>query len=184
MRSPPAPAPTRVEGGSGDDTIEASDGAADTVTCGIGIDTVTADAADVLFGDCEIVTRVEEKGGGGTAPPLVTPPPADTTPIDAPPLQPTAALTLRGTTLRVGRGGRGRIRAGCTGALCAGTLVLKAGRRTIARARYSVATAAGARVPFRLTRRGRARLRCSGRIRARALAGAVTRRYTLVPRRS
>src|SRR5829696_6319773 len=170
MRSPPAPAPTRVEGGSGDDTIEASDGAADTVTCGIGIDTVTADAADVLFGDCEIVTRVEEKGGGGTA-----------TPIDAPPLQPTAALTLRGTTLRVGRGGRGRIRAGCTGALCAGTLVLKAGRRTIARARYSVATAAGARVPFRLTRRGRARLRCSGRIQARALAGAVTRRYTLVP---
>ena len=151
---------------------------------------MTADAADVLFGDCEIVTRVDEEGGGGTAPPvvtappIVTAPPADTTPIDAPPLQPTAVLTLRGTTLRVGRGGRARIRAGCTGAPCAGTLVLKTGRRTIARARYSVATAAGARVPFRLTRRGRARLRRSGRIRARALAGAVTRRYTLVPRRS
>ena len=43
-----------VRGGDGDDTITVRDGVADTVDCGPGTDTVTADRADVLTG-CENV---------------------------------------------------------------------------------------------------------------------------------
>jgi Ca2+-binding RTX toxin-like protein len=41
----------------GNDTIDARDGEIDSVTCGIGEDTVYADAGDVVSGDCEHVTR-------------------------------------------------------------------------------------------------------------------------------
>jgi hypothetical protein len=46
----------------GNDTIYAQDGEVDTISCGWGTDTVYADAADVVDGDCENVTRA------GTAP--------------------------------------------------------------------------------------------------------------------
>jgi Ca2+-binding RTX toxin-like protein len=42
-------------GGAGDDTINANDGQADTVRCGSGFDTVTADAKDTVAGGCEKV---------------------------------------------------------------------------------------------------------------------------------
>ncbi len=50
-------------GNEGDDTIDARDGEIDTVQCGNGNDTVLADAADTVAGDCENVDR-----GGGTPP--------------------------------------------------------------------------------------------------------------------
>ena len=129
-------------------------------------------AADVLFGDCELVTRA---GQGGDPQP-----PEDTTPIDTPITPPPATLALEGSKLRIGHKGRGRIPVGCAGAPCTGTLLLEARRRTIARAEYSLAADTTARVPFRLTRKGRALLRRAGRIAATASAGAATRRYTLV----
>ncbi len=45
-----------LTGGSGRDTIQARDGERDTVDCGPGRDTVTADAVDALTG-CEVVRR-------------------------------------------------------------------------------------------------------------------------------
>ena len=48
-----------VDGGLGDDSISALDGAQDSILCGAGIDTVTADAFDVLDG-CEAVTVSRE----------------------------------------------------------------------------------------------------------------------------
>jgi hypothetical protein len=45
-----------LEGGSGNDTVVARDKAVDTIRCGAGRDTVTADRIDVLTG-CEIVRR-------------------------------------------------------------------------------------------------------------------------------
>jgi len=48
----------------GNDTIYAQDGEVDTISCGWGTDTVYADAADVVDGDCETVTRA-----GATPPP-------------------------------------------------------------------------------------------------------------------
>jgi hypothetical protein len=51
----PGPGSDFVLGGDGDDTIAARDGFGDVVECGPGIDTVTADRADVLSG-CENVS--------------------------------------------------------------------------------------------------------------------------------
>jgi hypothetical protein len=48
----------------GNDTIEARDGEVDSITCGAGTDTVSADAQDVVASDCETVTR----GASGSAP--------------------------------------------------------------------------------------------------------------------
>lgn len=50
----------------GNDTIYAQDGEIDSITCGFGQDTVYADAADVVSGDCETVTRA----GAAPAPPV------------------------------------------------------------------------------------------------------------------
>jgi Ca2+-binding RTX toxin-like protein len=41
----------------GNDTIDARDGEVDSVSCGFGEDTVSADANDVVSGDCEHITR-------------------------------------------------------------------------------------------------------------------------------
>ncbi len=53
-----------LPGGQGDDTIDVRDGEADSVTCGIGTDKVTADAADAIAADCE---QVDKGGGPGPA---------------------------------------------------------------------------------------------------------------------
>jgi hypothetical protein len=42
---------------SGNDTIDARDGERDSVTCGVGADSVTADAVDTVAPDCETVNR-------------------------------------------------------------------------------------------------------------------------------
>lgn len=46
--------PDVLGGGDGDDTIQARDGEVDTINCGEGVDTVVADAADMVVG-CESV---------------------------------------------------------------------------------------------------------------------------------
>jgi Ca2+-binding RTX toxin-like protein len=55
----------------GNDTINAQDGEVDTISCGWGTDTVTADAADVVDKDCETVNRAGAAPAGpapGTTP--------------------------------------------------------------------------------------------------------------------
>ena len=176
-----------VEAGTGDDTIDVLDGEIDEVTCGIGIDSVTADREDVLFGDCEIVTVAP--ADAAPAQPPVTPPanepatPATPPVTDAvkPPARP--LLTLDGSTVRVGRDGRGRLRLRCAGAACSGRLVLAGRGRTLARSAYKVAPGAAATVRFRLTRSGRKLLQRHGRVKVIASAGGVKRRYTLLRRR-
>ncbi len=49
----------------GNDTIEARDGAVDSVSCGPGEDRVTADPGDVVASDCETVLRGAVSGGAG-----------------------------------------------------------------------------------------------------------------------
>ena len=51
----PGPGGDVVRGGAGNDTISVRDGVADSVDCGDGVDTVTADRSDVLTG-CENVS--------------------------------------------------------------------------------------------------------------------------------
>jgi Ca2+-binding RTX toxin-like protein len=54
----------------GNDTIDARDGEVDSVVCGVGTDTVSADPVDVVAPDCENVQR--SGAGGGTPPGGVT----------------------------------------------------------------------------------------------------------------
>jgi Ca2+-binding RTX toxin-like protein len=53
----------------GNDNIDARDGAADSVTCGVGTDKVLADAADTVAGDCETVERAGAGSVGSGAQP-------------------------------------------------------------------------------------------------------------------
>jgi hypothetical protein len=52
----------------GNDTIDARDGEIDSVICGAGADTVTADAIDVVSPDCETVTRAGTAAPGAASP--------------------------------------------------------------------------------------------------------------------
>ena len=46
-----------LDGGPGNDTINARDGARDTIRCGAGKDTVAADKKDIIARGCEKVVR-------------------------------------------------------------------------------------------------------------------------------
>ena len=50
-----------LNAGAGNDNILARDGFADTITCGLGIDSVTADAIDSKSADCENVSNAATK---------------------------------------------------------------------------------------------------------------------------
>jgi hypothetical protein len=52
------PKPDRITGTANADRIDAVFGGVDHVRCGKGVDAVTADAADVVASDCELVSRV------------------------------------------------------------------------------------------------------------------------------
>jgi Ca2+-binding RTX toxin-like protein len=65
------PGADQVFGGDGDDTISARDGAADTVDCGGGSDTVTADRVDVIS-NCESVSLPAPETGKVAGPKKVT----------------------------------------------------------------------------------------------------------------
>lgn len=65
--------PDLLDGGAGDDVFRARDGALDGLTCGLGVDTGSADIDDTIASDCESIER-----------PAVTPPP------DEPPTSPPA----------------------------------------------------------------------------------------------
>jgi Ca2+-binding RTX toxin-like protein len=52
----------------GNDTIEARDGEVDSITCGAGTDTVSADPQDVVASDCEHVARGAFGSSAGPAP--------------------------------------------------------------------------------------------------------------------
>jgi hypothetical protein len=56
-----------IAGGPGNDTILARDGAVDTITCGLDVDSVTADWNDAVDADCETVDRsVRDDDGDGS----------------------------------------------------------------------------------------------------------------------
>jgi hypothetical protein len=58
----------RIATGSGADTIDVRDGEVDSVTCGAGQDTVSADRTDSVAGDCETVTVPALVGGAPVDP--------------------------------------------------------------------------------------------------------------------
>ena len=103
----------------GNDHIDARDGEADNVTCGVGEDVVEADPVDTVAPDCETVHRGAGGGGAGTTGPST----------------PTAASLTRVKAVR--RAGRLVVTGRATGASRVRVSVLR-GRRTVARAQAPI----------------------------------------------
>ena len=51
------PGPDRIVAGAGNDSVQVAFGGVDRVDCGAGVDIVSADAADKVAANCEIVSR-------------------------------------------------------------------------------------------------------------------------------
>ena len=148
----------------GNDVIHVRDGEADTVECGVGQDTVNADAIDTVAPSCETVNRASGGGGGpggpgGTVPGGTTPGAGGTATPEA------VALTVLGR-----RSIRALVRSGfafqvsCGGA-CAvkGRLVHKG--RTIATGSKSLLAAGKAKVVAKVPRRSKRAVRRLKRVR-------------------
>ena len=76
------------QGGPGNDTIHASNGVAEDVSCGDGVDSVSADPSDTVTADCESVDRgaaqpTTDTGTTGGTTDSGTPAPAFTPPLPA-----------------------------------------------------------------------------------------------------
>jgi RTX calcium-binding nonapeptide repeat (4 copies) len=116
---------------AGNDRIEARDGVAEPVNCGLATDTAIIDRDDTVPTDpqtaCENVDR-------GTA---------------------AAAARIRSSSLRY-RKGRIAVRVGCPSAACRGTLRIFKAKRRIATARYRVAAGRSSNVRAKPSRKGRA----------------------------
>ncbi len=112
----------------GNDTIDARDGEVDSVTCGLGEDTVLADAIDVVASDCEHVTRAgaPAPAAGGS----VTPASAGSALAPAAARVRLRAALARGLKLTVTAPGAGRVTASAHGA-SGSARVRKAGRAAL-----------------------------------------------------
>jgi hypothetical protein len=171
----------------GNDRIEARDGVAESMNCGIGADTAIIDANDTVPADggsiCEVVDRAAappvDGGGKGTPTPKAVP-------------------AVRSRSLRY-RKGRIAVSVSCRagGPRCTGTLRVRTAKKvrvgkrratvTIVQARYSVAAGRSATVRARPTSRGRALLRRTRTVRVRVSAdptgAGATRTRTVTLRR-
>jgi hypothetical protein len=104
-----SPASNTLSGNGGDDVIDSRDLAADTVACGGGTDSVSADANDSLAPDCEVrgssgggpATGGPPAGGQPAAPPTPIPPAGDRVKRSRPRLRLTR-LTMTRTRFRIG----------------------------------------------------------------------------------
>ena len=127
----------------GNDTIDARDGEIDSVTCGAGQDTVTADAADVVAPDCETVQRGSAPAGGGS--PSAGKIATKLALVGRPRL---AAALRRGLTVRVTDAPVGKL-----------TLTARTGKTVVARGSTKVKAGGRATVRLRFTTKARAKLR-------------------------
>ncbi len=176
----------------GNDRIEARDGVAEAINCGIGADTAIIDATDTVPADpgslCEVVDR------GAPAPPAPGTPGTPGTP--GAPAASVVAGSVRSSALRTSRG-RIAVAVACPAgtATCAGTLTLRTASRvrvgsrratvTVGRASYRVAAGARATVRVEPGAKGRSLLRRVTKVRVTATldptgsAAAARRTVTL-----
>jgi hypothetical protein len=178
-----------LSGGSGNDAHNSRDGARDSVTCGPGVDTVTADWADAIATDCESVDRGPRPPG--TQNPPVFSPVSPEPPADAPAgdrsglptgrgLPPTPrALTVKPrSSATVRRSGRVSIALRCPSAEpgVTGVAVLRSAKRVRVGQRRKIANfgsdsfvcaGSNAAVQFRLNAAQRRALRRAGVISAK-----------------
>lgn len=137
----PADGADTVDAGPGDDRIEARDLAQDAIVCGDGIDTVIADATDIVAGDCETVDRpatpAGEHGTGNAGGATGTTGAGGGTTSPAP----IAPVVIATKALKRTAGKRVAVKVGCPGTHdCAGDLrlTLDKGARSLVTLRYGV----------------------------------------------
>jgi Ca2+-binding RTX toxin-like protein len=136
----------------GNDTVDARDGEADQIDCGVGNDTVYVDAADTAGTNCETVVKGGPAGPGGDGPGAALTGKARRIPL--------RRALAKGLTLDVDAPGPGKIR-----------IVGRSGKRKVAAGRATARAAGTVAVKVRFTKRGRKALRRARRAR---LTFAVT----------
>ena len=141
----------------GNDTVEARDGEADSITCGIGTDVVDADPVDTVAPDCETVNVGRDEGH-----------PQNEPDDGRPQGRPDAGPSLKG--LRVRRRGGTLIVSGRATGVAAVTVKATRGGRRVARATARV-RAGGFKTRLRV---GRARVRVT------VAAGAAKRTLSVL----
>ena len=135
----------------GNDTINARDGEADQVDCGVGTDTAIVDALDTVA-NCE---KVDVGGGGSGGPGVPDPPKGGGAPADG---LTVAAKVKRATLLKRGLG----VQVACAAACKVSARLTVKGAKLGAGSRALVAPGT-AKLTVRLTAAGKRRLRKSGK---------------------
>ena len=150
----------------GNDTVDARDGEADSVSCGAGTDKVVADAADTVAPDCEQVERGGDARPAGPVGP--SGPGADPTvgPSQGGPVAARIAVAP-GTRLRAAL--RRGLRLTIAGLPAGASVKALSGGRTVGRGK----SAAAGKVTIRFTRAAKRRLARKRSVRLTIVAGAV-----------
>jgi hypothetical protein len=153
-----------LSGGDGADTIDALDGYVDTVACGTGDDTVTADSYDVVAADCEHVTRAVK-------------PPSTTIVVTKPPVPPPGPVLGLPKKLKASAKGRVTVPISCpkatkTGCLF-GTVTVSAGSKRVGRGTFAVKPGKTAKVRVTLSKTARTTLKRKHKLAVKLAATAL-----------
>jgi len=154
----------------GNDTVDVRDGAVDSVSCGVGEDTVTADPQDVVAADCEKV----ERGSGPGPDPRPDPKPRSgraAVKLSAAGAPRLAKALKRGLSVRVGG-----LKPGAKVALSARAAGI---RKPVASGRGKAAANGTARVTLRFTAAAKKRLRTARSVRLTVSGGGAKTAVTL-----
>lgn len=175
-----------VDGGAGNDRLATRDAAADRLACGAGADDGEADQEDTIAADCESVVRSEAApAADDTGPEGLRPDEPGAEPADEPVPFNLAAPVIPRQAAAVTASGVAQVRIACPAdaGICKGTVTLllrKGSQRSekvqvvaarrrraakVGRARFKAEAGTKPIVHVRLNRRGRRRMRRSGRTR-------------------
>jgi hypothetical protein len=150
----------------GNDVIDVRDGEADNVDCGPGADRVTADAADTIAPNCEIVDR----GGAGPGPGPGPGPEGDKPRLALVRGQHLAAVLRKGLKVRLTGAKPGKAK-----------LVARKGKRIVASTRVKVSAAGTVTARLKFTRAAKRSLRQAKRVKL-TVSGAGVRSVVVIRR--
>jgi hypothetical protein len=172
--------PAVVNLGDGNDVVDLNDGVTDSLTCGSGNDSGSAETADTVAADCESVTKPAAPVDPGTPtdPGTTVTPPTD--PVVDPPVTPatnSVPPTIPPQTVAISASGVAKVLVACPAASggCRGivTITIPAAASsihakltaasaaktiTVGSAKFKMAAGKAKSVPVRLSKRGRQRI--------------------------
>jgi hypothetical protein len=173
--------------GDGNDSVDLADGVPDSLICGPGADSGTAETNDTLAADCETVTKPAPPADPGPLvdPPVVDPPVVDPPVVDPPVIDPAVVAppansvppTIPPQTVGISASGVATVLVACPADSggCRGVVTitlpaassrrraklaaaLKSASVKLGSARFKAAAGSTKKVPVRLSKRGRQRI--------------------------